>query len=134
MLTTTISLLIAVTYLLVTLAYTCDISVNVIAQTDGPIYARFKFHNGTKSKIYHLRRKDDKKTLRIKDSVCNLQPTILRTYQKHPGPGVKSFGKTSAFIEGVGSANYLVYRDSAPRMGMRVGVTCAFGGCTAVGR
>ncbi|PIO66687.1 hypothetical protein TELCIR_11593, partial [Teladorsagia circumcincta] len=45
-------------------------------------------------------------TLYIVGPMCNLKPTVLKSYSEQPKPGVKPIGQTSAFIEGQGMLDY----------------------------
>ncbi|CAJ0599198.1 unnamed protein product [Cylicocyclus nassatus] len=123
-------MLVALLCLLVTVVYTCDIDVELESQTDGIMHSQFTFHNGTKSKVHHYKKKGDKNKAHIVGGLCNLQPTILKTYKEDPELGSgKQIGETRAFLEGAGMVHYMVHHDAWPRMGMRVGVSCGFGDC-----
>ncbi|KAK6747711.1 hypothetical protein RB195_000731 [Necator americanus] len=111
----------------------CDLKTKVISETHHPMWAQFTFHNETTSPVYTFTREGQNYTLHITGLFCNLKPTVLKAYKEAPGPGVKPVGQTSAFIEGMGMLDYLVYWNFPPRMGMRAGVSCGFGDCGSRG-
>ncbi|KAK6053666.1 hypothetical protein COOONC_08829 [Cooperia oncophora] len=86
------------------------------------VYSRYKFDENHRNY-----------TLNIEGLICNLKPTVLKSYKKHPKPGVKAVGQTSAFIEGHGILTYTIHHDEPPRMGTRVAVSCGFGDCGSRG-
>ncbi|KHJ93015.1 hypothetical protein OESDEN_07079 [Oesophagostomum dentatum] len=102
-------MIIVLLFMLVSTVSACNIRVVLVSQTDRPVWAQFTFHNGAKSQI--------------------LNPSILTTYSELPHAYSRPIGSTSAFLEGVGVVDYQVHDTLAPRMGMRLGVTCAFGDC-----
>ncbi|VDM66089.1 unnamed protein product [Strongylus vulgaris] len=91
-------MLITLICFVIVIAQTCDLTVHLEPQSEIPVHAQFTFHNGTNSEIM----------LHITDIICNLKPTILKTYNEHPGPGVVPIGETFAFLEGAGNLSYLV--------------------------
>ncbi|XGW31317.1 hypothetical protein V3C99_009908 [Haemonchus contortus] len=115
------------------LVSSCKLKVKVDAETFHPVWAQFTFHNETKSKVYKFTDGHQNHTLYIEGFICNLKPTILKSYKRPPKPGVKPIGQTAAFIEGHGMVGYTIFHDDSPRMGTRVGVSCGFGDCGSRG-
>ncbi|RCN33145.1 hypothetical protein ANCCAN_21021 [Ancylostoma caninum] len=119
--------------ILISAVSTCDLKAKIFSETHHPVWAQFTFHNETTSPVYAFTKAGQNYTLHITGLLCNLKPTILKTYKEAPGPGVKPIGQSAAFIEGMGMLDYLIYPHVPPRMGMRAGVSCGFGDCGSRG-
>ncbi|KHJ85842.1 hypothetical protein OESDEN_14422 [Oesophagostomum dentatum] len=78
---------------------------------------------------YFFKKAGHSEEFRVQDLICNLKPSTLSTYSKHPNEKGIPIGTTAAFLEGTGVVDYTVHDSMAPRMGMRVGVGCGFGDC-----
>ncbi|VDO34551.1 unnamed protein product [Haemonchus placei] len=93
----------------ISLVSSCKLKVKVDAETYHPVWAQFTFHNETKSKVYKFTDGHQNHTLYIEGLICNLKPTILKSYKQSPKPGVKPIGQTAAFVEGHGMIGYTVW-------------------------
>ncbi|MFH4979046.1 hypothetical protein AB6A40_005755 [Gnathostoma spinigerum] len=109
----------------------CDIKLAIYSQTEKPFFVKVIAYNGTETPLYAINKSEaqNKKIIVISGPICNLKPTEIRVYQFPPEEDFDSYHKTSAYLEGIGTAMYNVGDDLVPKMGGRFGVACGFGDC-----
>ncbi|CAB3405811.1 unnamed protein product [Caenorhabditis bovis] len=109
--------------------YCCNFKVNVRSETEHDVWAQFTFHNKTQSEVLNFTRYGEERELRVTGVICNIGPTILKSYKEFPKKGVKPIGETSAFLDGNGEMFYKIFPKQGPMAVRSFAMICGFGQC-----
>ncbi|CAD42643.1 TransThyretin-Related family domain [Caenorhabditis elegans] len=108
----------------------CKFNAQVRSETDRDVWAQFTWFNKTDSEIFKFSKYGETKNFTITGTICNLSPTILKSWEQFPKKGVNPVGQTSAHLEGMGGTIYYkVFPKDGPAAVRSEGMLCSWGQC-----
>ncbi|CAO4372068.1 unnamed protein product [Caenorhabditis nigoni] len=117
-------------HLLISITDSCKFNVQVRSETDRDVWAQFTFHNKTESEVFQFTKYGQTKNLTITGALCNLAPTVLKSWETFPKKGVNPVGQTSAHLEGIGGTMYYkIFPKDGPAAVRAQGMLCSWGQC-----
>ncbi|EFP03816.1 hypothetical protein CRE_28821 [Caenorhabditis remanei] len=116
-------------FVLLTFLESCNYKAQVRSETDRDIWAQFTFYNKSESEIFKFSKYGETKNFTFTGTMCNLAPTILKSWETFPKKGVNPVGQTSAHLEGMGTIYYKIFPKQGPAAIRAEGMLCSWGQC-----
>ncbi|CAI2352061.1 unnamed protein product [Caenorhabditis sp. 36 PRJEB53466] len=108
----------------------CRFRAQVRSETDRDIWAQFTWPNKTESEIFTFTKFGETRNFTVTGTMCNLAPTVLKSWEKFPKKADKPTGQTSAHLEGNGGTIfYKILAKDGPAAVRSEGMLCAWGQC-----
>lgn len=115
---------------LATFMESCKFHAQIRSETDRDVWAQFTFHNKTESDVFKFTKYGETKNLTISGILCNLAPTVLKSWEQFPKKGILPVGQTSAHLEGAGGTIYYkIFPKDGPAAVRAEGMLCSWGQC-----